>query len=665
VQLLSLILYNSDGERRTVEFRPGALNIVTGESQTGKSALLTIVEYCLGRDSMRVPVGPITDTVVWYAALWQMDEGRAFVARPAPAAGRASTQQAMLEFGTDLEPLAFADLVVNTDSSALREQLGRRIGIEENLADPGARSLRQPLEANLGHATLLCLQGQNEIANAGALFHRQGERGMEDALRDTIPYFLGAVPRDQALMRARLRDARRALQRTEAALRAAELTASTIDTELRALLAEARAVGLVPDVDIIDRAVLVRTLQGARTAPPATSRPASTDTAEQDRRFALERRRAALRTDLRRTMSDRALLLDQRDGEGGYEEALQLQVGRLESLNLLDLATPAAPGTAETDVPQDGPNADDRVDGAACPACGHPMSEPDPTATALRSSLTRLRDQLGNMSAARPAQRVALQTLDTAAASIREDLRSVEAAVDALQAADRVVEDTTGNTLDFIRGRIDATLGRVTAADDIEVLRLREAAAAAAASVEALEAQLDDGDDREQLTSRLLAVGRDMTTYADRLQLEHSGDNVRLDLARLTVVTDTERGPAPLFRIGSAANWIGYHLVAHLALHRYFVRQGRPVPRFLMLDQPTQAHYPSEVEQRSGLPATDADREAVRRMFQLMYDIVTELAPELQVIVCDHANLPEQWFRDSVIHNWRDGRKLIPTDWLP
>ena len=84
-----------------------------------------------------------------------------------------------------------------------------------------------------------------------------------------------------------------------------------------------------------------------------------------------------------------------------------------------------------------------------------------------------------------------------------------------------------------------------------------------------------------------------------------------------------------------------------------------------MLDQPTQAHYPSEVEQRSGLPATDADREAVRRMFQLMYDIVAELAPELQIIVCDHANLPEQWFRDSVVHNWRDGRKLIPKDWLP
>ena len=71
-----------------------------------------------------------------------------------------------------------------------------------------------------------------------------------------------------------------------------------------------------------------------------------------------------------------------------------------------------------------------------------------------------------------------------------------------------------------------------------------------------------------------------MTWWADQLHLEHRGRNVRLDLNRLTVVadtdTDTDAGPAPLFRIGSAEHWIGYHL----ALHRYFVRQKRRVSWF-------------------------------------------------------------------------------------
>jgi hypothetical protein len=128
MQLLFLAVYNATGDRRDIRFVPGQLNIVTGASATGKSALLDIVEYCLGRDSIMMPVGPITATVTWYAALLLLpDGGRAFVGRPAPQAGRASTQRAMLEFGADLGLLPFDALVPNIDTTALREQLGRRL----------------------------------------------------------------------------------------------------------------------------------------------------------------------------------------------------------------------------------------------------------------------------------------------------------------------------------------------------------------------------------------------------------------------------------------------------------------------------------------------------------------------------------------------------------
>jgi hypothetical protein len=37
----------------------------------------------------------------------------------------------------------------------------------------------------------------------------------------------------------------------------------------------------------------------------------------------------------------------------------------------------------------------------------------------------------------------------------------------------------------------------------------------------------------------------------------------------------------------------------------------------------------------------------------------------MQVIVCDHANLPDPWFQEAVGHsNWREGRKLIPDAWI-
>lgn len=154
-----------------------------------------------------------------------------------------------------------------------------------------------------------------------------------------------------------------------------------------------------------------------------------------------------------------------------------------------------------------------------------------------------------------------------------------------------------------------------------------------------------------------------MTQWADRLHLEHSGTSVRLDPRRLTVVADTPSGPAPLNQIGSAANWIGYHLVAHLALHKFFVDQQRPIPRFLMLDQLTQAYYPSDVTRVSGIPS-DEDRAAVQSIYELLADVTALLGNQLQIIVCDHANLPDDWFQAAVIDNWRDGRRLIPADWL-
>ena len=658
MQLLFLAVYNAAGTRRDVRFVPGQLNVVTGASATGKSALLDMLEYCLGRDRIMMPVGPITATVTWYAALFLLpDGGRAFVARPAPDAGQASTQRAMLEFGADIELLPHDALAVNIDTTALREQLGRRLGIEENLHEPPEGALRPALEANLGHATLLCLQRQDEIASRTHLFHRQGEPGIEQALRDTLPYFLGAAPRDQALKRARLRDARRNLTRITATLTSAERASQVVEAQISALVSEAYAVGLTTVGAAETRTATVQLLEEAARTPPRSD---VGDQRDGDigrstlRRRELIREQSRLRNALRGIARDRELLLETSDGEGDYRQAVEGQVGRLTSLNLLP-DTPSSSSSADRGLAETA---------ATCPLCSSRLAEPDPAVQQMRDTLEELQRQLVGIDEAQPARRLALSELDERGARLREELRGVDAALRALAEGDDQVGAVVGEERQaFTRGRISATLSTLTRTDDTALQRLRLEHEAATRLVAALEAELDDAEERMQLDSRLLALSTDMTRWSQQLALEH-GEGVRLDLNRLTVVTETAQGPAPLWRIGSAENWIGAHLVNHLALHRYFVSHARPVPRVLMFDQPTQAYYPSEVEQRQGIPHRDSDREAVRRMFRLLYDVAAELAPKLQIIVCDHANLPEAWFRESVVHNWRNGEALIPEDWL-
>lgn len=65
LQVLTLAIYNNTGERRELHFEPGRVNIITGASRTGKTALIDIVDYCLGRNEFTIFSGIIRETVSW------------------------------------------------------------------------------------------------------------------------------------------------------------------------------------------------------------------------------------------------------------------------------------------------------------------------------------------------------------------------------------------------------------------------------------------------------------------------------------------------------------------------------------------------------------------------------------------------------------------------
>ena len=117
-------------------------------------------------------------------------------------------------------------------------------------------------------------------------------------------------------------------------------------------------------------------------------------------------------------------------------------------------------------------------------------------------------------------------------------------------------------------------------------------------------------------------------------------------------------------RMGSGENWVGYHLIAHLALHEWFTERGRPVPRFLFLDQPSQVYFPPEKDVDGSMAMVgEDDRRAVSRMFRFVFDVVEKLSPGFQVVITEHADINEAWYQDAVVERWRGGAKLIPDDW--
>nr|WP_029535756.1 DUF3732 domain-containing protein [Saccharopolyspora spinosa] len=148
-----------------------------------------------------------------------------------------------------------------------------------------------------------------------------------------------------------------------------------------------------------------------------------------------------------------------------------------------------------------------------------------------------------------------------------------------------------------IQGRIEQALTADTESPAGGIGQLHNDLILAQENLTTLQALLDEDDINAETQRRLTDVAANMTTWAKRLNLGQAAaaDEVAISLSQLNVMVRRPLGRLPLIRIGSANNWIGYHLVAHLALHNYFRLHDRPVSSFLMLDQPTQAFFPAKI----------------------------------------------------------------------
>lgn len=97
------------------------------------------------------------------------------------------------------------------------------------------------------------------------------------------------------------------------------------------------------------------------------------------------------------------------------------------------------------------------------------------------------------------------------------------------------------------------------------------------------------------------------------------------------------------------------------------------MPEFLVYDQPSQVYFPRRLAKAKSAPVSgedlkllDEDVDAVKKVFATLAAMTRSFNGELQVIVLDHAG-SEVWDGVAGVHlveEWREGKKLVPIDWL-
>jgi hypothetical protein len=639
LQIRELLLYSRRGEVRRLPFRLGALNVITGGSGTGKSAIINVVDYCLGAKGCSIPARVVRDAVRWYAILLQLRDCQVFVARAVPVPPRSTNSDIYVEVGESVTPPPMDRLVANTNPDALNEYLTRMMGISPNLHIPPEGQTREPLQATLRHAKAFAFQYQDEIANKDHLFHGQHDNWVEQAIKDTLPYFLGAVPEDQLKLQHELREERRRLRQLERRLQEAEAVRGADASRAAGLLREAQAVALLPAGDLpAEVNGMIEMLRSVQFTPSGHQQAQLGD---QIRRLRQERARLQQEYDrVQREMAEAEEFAA--EGEGFVKVATEQRL-RLESLNLFS---------------------GEETEANRCPLCRSEVDSQLPQVEQVQQAIDRLKQHVQAVGRERPDLREFIASRSGELTRLGEQLRANRDTLQGLQAQDAQRQSEQGRDLERMRvvGKVEMFLeGVTTAAEDSE---LRRQVGEARRRVEELTRQLQEDESEDILRSSLNVVSQQVTRSCEVLKLEYGQFPLRLDLPKLTLVADTGRGPVPMQQMGSGQNWLWCHLTVYFALHKWFIEHGRPVPRFLILDQPTQVYYPSDKDAEGSLNVLgDSDRAWVIRLFRWINERLAELKGGLQVIVTDHAEVDEPWFGEAVVERWRNGKALVPADW--
>lgn len=645
MKISSIHVYSHDGQRRDLRFNVDGLNVITGRSSTGKSALSEIIEYCMGRSSFNVPEGIIRDKVAWFTVIYQFEKEQVLVAKPTPPGGGASCSTAMLRRGGQLQTPAFNELVVNTDDDSIVELLSRLLGIPENRTQVALEHSRNSYDANVKHTFYYLFQKQGLVANKDQLFYRQNEPFQPQAIRDTLPILLGVSSNDRYELESKLRTAQRDLRITNKKLEQARDAVGTSHEQAIGLYSEAKTVGVIGNIDENPNAEgIIEALRSALSWMPET-----VPDDDGSRVSLLEDELAQLRQDRRDTQTriDAARQFAKRSG--GYENEAAEQISRLASIKAL----PKNPGSGEWQWPFSERN----------------LALDSPVAVVLLNELESLDRELRIATGQRPKLEAYLAELTSRADGIAGRIKQKEAELSAAISANELMDQmgTRNNAAARVVGRISLFLETLLPNDDLAKLeaenrRLNN-------KVKQLEEQIGVDDSNERLTSILNNISAQVSRYIQKFNAEFAPYPARLNLPQLTIIFDRPERPVPMSRTGGGENHLAYHLSALLALHLFAAQNSRPIPRFLLIDQPTQVYFPSEQIYKDADGSVqktekDADLDAVRRLFELLLKFTQEDVPGFQLIVTEHANLREQWFQDALVEEpWTKPPALVPEDW--
>lgn len=645
---------------RVIKFAMRGVEVITGQSQTGKSSLISIIDYCLGSEKCTIPVGEIRDAAEWFGVVLKFPKSEMLLARRNPGL-HGATNEMYLE---EAPVIVLRDEVEsNSSDTAVVNRLNQLANLPTlplaDSAEPGFGG-----RPSFRDTAAFQFQPQHVVANPYTLFFKADTFEHQEKLKHFFPFVLGAIDTQTLEFRRQLRGVDGDLKLKRDQLEERRARSNEWLADFRSMYSQAREFGLMPGAldPGLDWAVesFVAVLRPVplwveKHGLPQVERGATTRMAREINALRREEETIAQSIDDRKRKLTKVEHL--RSSSGKYGEALAVQSGRLGPISWFSQRLQQT---------------------HQCPVCGNDSEKAAKEVQRLAEHARRVEGSIGTIEAVTDVLDKENAVLGEQIQKLENDLAVVRKHLDDLESKSEEVRkqrQTTKDVYTFV-GSLKEALKNYAAADKGGALA--EAIKKLEARARELRSKVDqDAINRKQETA-LASISRTTRHYAEILGVEHPERAVKIDIRNLTLVVEGPQGRKDhLWEIGSGANWMGYHLAVVLALHEHFLSVSHnPVPQFLVIDQPSQAFFPegsrpakptAKKSPASPEPSMSSDDIArVNQIFAALAEAVRRTKNRLQIVMIDHAD-EMTWQGISEVHvieRWRGGAALVPQDWL-
>lgn len=612
----SLQLWLKSGHRRSVTFLANKVNVITGESHTGKTAILDIVDYCIFASKHRISESVINENVAWYGLRIHVNGKIYMIARRAPVGTSPSPDYYFSSTGDvpDSEPSP------TISESVLKKLLSADFGIDQDVKIPfGGKTLRANSRVSLRYFLLFNTISQDIITHSDQFFDKQNQARYQEALPRIFDIAVGIETVENILKREKRAELERSLARQQSLSAKTEEKREQFNAQLAETVARAKGFGLVSEeISSNISAAALRQLLTERMSVPSRDETAKYEEISSEI-YRVSRKIRGLRRFVSEYRNHKTTLNETADSLKPVEFLMENFEETVRTSVFDDILRNLSQGLQQ-------------------------IKDATARNTPLDSNISEI-----------------IKGLEAQRESLENDLQALPAEIESFESnIDKYI---------FI-GETKAKLELYSDTAPEEAPDNSELIASLKAQIEDL--SVSSIEDRKELFTKALdEVIQDyisltkaaLGNYGDyRSAFNYSEKKLHL---RKPKTSSTEN-------VGSSSNHMFLHLFLFLGLHELIMRNdGIHVAPFLIIDQFSRPYW-GEDDHKDGETQKDVDESDVAKVklaLGLLDQFITtanEMGKDFQMIVFEHIN-PRYWDGLKNVHLveiFRDGNALIPISRL-